>query len=174
MTEDVSRETRKVFDTLSVSHQKVLTNIVFRGMCQTKAYMDAYPDSSEESARRAASELLTNHDMQQARAELKQEVADKASVDAQWAMSKLVELVDIGMYKPTSEEIKGAPDGLANKLGTDINAVKGVINEINKMQGNHAAEKKDITSKGESIAGLSNNQIDDRLKVLMDADSTKS
>lgn len=144
-------ETRKVFDTLSKEHQKVLLNMVVKGLNQTKAYMDVYPDSSQKSAEADASRLLSNAKMKEAYAELKLELKERASVDFDWTLDKLVQLVDIGLYKPTEEELGEAPDHLAAKLGTDINAVKGVINEINKMLGNHAAEKRDITSGGEKI-----------------------
>lgn len=64
-------------------------------------------------------------------------------------------------------------DNQGAEKGIDINAVKGVINEINKMQGHHAAEKKDITTNGESLLSLSDEQIEAKFQALVDA-STES
>ena len=96
----------------------------------------------------------------------------RAAVDHDWALSKLVELVDIGMHRPSPDQIQSLSEDeklALMKVGTDINAVKGVLNEINKMQGHHAAEKKDITTKGESLNSLSDDQIDARFQALVDA-----
>ena len=144
---------REVFNTLKVEHQKVLLNIVFEAMNQTDAYLDAYSDCSEDSARRACSLLLTNIDMQEARQELLEELREEASVSFDWCAKQLVKAV------------KGAQE--ENKI--DYNSVKGCINELNKMHGHHAAEKKDITTKGESLNALSDEQVDLRLQALEDA-----
>lgn len=143
-----------IFDTLSKEYQSILTSMVFTGLNQTKAYMRAYPDSSKDSARSSVCDILAIPSVKDALEELKQEVKEKASVDAQWALSKLVDLVDIGMYKPSPDQLAAMTEdeqlALA-KVGTDINAVKGVINEINKMIGGHVAEKIDHTSGGKAI-----------------------
>ena len=143
---DVSRETRKVFNTLSKDHQKVLLNMVERGMNQTNAYMDAYPDSSHDSARSSVCDVLAIPSVKEALQELKDEQRERAAVDHDWALSKLVELVDIGMFRPSPEQLAALTEEerlQIAKIGTDINAVKGVINEINRMQGNHAAIETD-------------------------------
>ena len=52
---------------------------------QTKAYKETYPDSSDESARRAASDLLTNVDVRQYVQKLKTELEE----------SEIIEIIDI-------------------------------------------------------------------------------
>ncbi len=158
--------TRAVFDTLKSEHQKVLLNMVEKGLNQTRAYLDVYKDSSEESARRDASRLLTNADMQKAYEELKEEVRQRAAVDHDWCLEKLVMLVNEGVTN-TGTDNQGAEKSI------DINAVKGVINEINRMQGHHAAEKKDITTKGQSINALSDEEVDAKLQALLDASESQ-
>lgn len=169
-------ETREVFDTLSKEWQQVLLNMVEVGLNQTKAYLKVYPDSSHDSARSSVCDVLANPSVKLALEELKEEQRERATVGHDWALSKLVELVDIGMYRPSPKQLANLTDdeklALA-KVGTDLNAVKGVINEINKMQGHHAAEKKDITTKGESINALSDDEVDAKLRALLDASESQ-
>lgn len=129
---DAPRETRAVFDTLKKEWQKFLLNLVYEGMNQVNAYMDVYPDSSYDAARRSASELLTNPDIDEAYKELKAELKERAQIDVDWVLNNIVELVN----EARTEEKK------------DYNAIKGLLNEANKMIGGHAPEKIDHTSKG--------------------------
>ena len=144
---------REVFNTLKVEHQKVLLNIVFEAMNQTDAYLDVYKDSSPDAAKADASRLLAKANVQEARQELLEELREEASVSFDWCAKQLVKAV-----KGAQEEEK-----------IDYNSVKGCINELNKMHGHHAAEKKDITTKGESLNALSDEQVDLRLQALEDA-----
>jgi len=128
-------ETRTVFDTLKKEWQQFLLNLVYEGMNQTNAYIDAYPDSSPEAAKSSASELLTNPNLDEAYKELKAELKERAQVDADWVLNGLVDLINGGK--------------LEKKI--DTNALKGVYNEINKMIGGHVPERKDITSGGEKL-----------------------
>jgi len=146
-------DTRAVFDTLKSEHQKVLFNIVFEAMNQTDAYMDAYPKSNIDSARGDASRLLSDANMREAKAELMSELQEQSAVSFEWCAKQLV------------EAIRGAKD--EDKI--DYNSVKGCVNELNKMMGHHAAEKKDITTKGESLNALSDDQVDAKLQALLDA-----
>ena len=149
--------TRAVFDTLKTEHQKVLFNIVFEAMNQTDAYLDAYPTSSIDSARGDASRLLSNASMREAKAELMGELKEQSTISFEWCAKQLV------------EAIQGAKD--EDKI--DYNSVKGCVNELNKMMGHHAAEKKDITTKGESINALSDDQVDAKLQALIDASESQ-
>jgi phage terminase small subunit len=149
----MSDNNRAVFDTLKTEHQKVLFNIVFEAMNQTDAYLDAYQTSSPDSARGDASRLLSNSNMQEAKQELMDELKEQSTVSFEWCAKQLV------------EAIQGAKD--EDKI--DYNSVKGCVNELNKMMGHHAAEKKDITTKGESLNALSDEQIDARLLALENA-----
>lgn len=155
-------DTRAVFDTLSKEHQAVLLNMVEVGLNQTNAYLKVYPDSSHDSARSSVCDVLANPSVKLALEELKDEQRERAAVGHDWCLDKLVMLVNEGTTN-TGTDNQGAERGI------DINAVKGVINEINKMQGHHAAEKKDITTKGESLNSLTDDQIDARLLALEDA-----
>jgi hypothetical protein len=160
----MSEPSREVFNTLKSEHQQVLLNMVETGLNQFKAYSKVYPDSSPEAARSSASELLSNPNMQLAYEELKAEVRHRAAVDHDWCLEKLVMLVNEGTTNPGT-------DNQGVEKGIDINAVKGVINEINKMQGHHAAEKKDITTNGESLLSLTDEQVDAKFQALVDAAS---
>lgn len=157
-------ENREVFDSLESDHQSFLLSMVEEGLNQTKAYLKAYPNSDYDSAKANASRLIANDNMQQAYEELKEGVRQRAAVDHDWCLEKLVMLVNEGVTN-TGTDNQGAERGI------DINAVKGVINEINKMQGHHAAEKKDITTKGESLNALTDEQIDAKYQALLDAAS---
>lgn len=127
--------------------------MVFDAKNQTKAYMLSYPDSSEDSARRAASALMTNIDMQEAKQELLEELKEKSEVSFEWCATQLVEAIE----------------GAKRENKVDYNSIKGSVNELNKMLGHHAAEKKDITTKGESLNSLTDDQIDARYQALVDA-----
>lgn len=131
----MSDNTRKVFDTLKKEWQKFLLNLVYEGMNQVNAYMDAYPDSSYDSAKVNASTLLTNHNLEEAYKELKAELKQRAQIDADWVLNNIIELV----REARTEE------------KTDYNAIKGLLNEANKMIGGHVPEKTDITSNGEKL-----------------------
>ena len=127
---------RAVFDTLKKEWQKFLLNLVYEGMNQTNAYFNAYPDSSIDAAKSSSSELLNNPNVSEAYKELKAELKQRAQVDHDWCLEKLVMLVSEGTTNPGTDN-QGAEKSI------DINAVKGVINEINKMQGHHAAIQTD-------------------------------
>ena len=144
---------RAVFDTLNADHQRFLLNVVFKAMNYTDAYSDAYPNSGQEAARRSASDLMSKPDIKKAKAELMDELKEQSTVSFEWCAKQLV------------EAIQGAKD--EDKI--DYNSVKGCVNELNKMMGHHAAEKKDITTKGESLNALSDEQIDAKLLALENA-----
>jgi len=141
---------RKVFNTLKKEHQQVLLSIVFEAMNQTKAYQSAYPDSTEISARKASSLLLTKIDLQEAKQELLDELKEQSSVTFEWCANQLVEAVS----SAKSED------------KVDVSGIRGCINELNKMHGNHAADKIDHTTKGESLNSLSNDQLEARIAAL--------
>ena len=65
----------------------------------TKAYMAAYPDSSQESARRDGSRLLTNEDVQDYLNELTEKQEEKALVTVEEVINGI------------KEEIERAQDG---------------------------------------------------------------
>lgn len=143
----------KVFSSLKKEHQRFLINLVNKGMNQTNAYMAVYPDSSSDAAKSSACDLLTNPNVSIAYKELQADMKEKAQISAEWVMNGLVELIN---------DAKGE-----DKI--DINAIKGCYNELNKMIGGHAPEKKDITTNGESINALTDDQIDARMRALEDA-----
>jgi phage terminase small subunit len=69
---------------LSGPHQKFAEGIA-SGLNQTRAYMAAYPDASEESARRLGSQLLTNVDVASKVDELQKKVEKEFSMTrAEW------------------------------------------------------------------------------------------
>jgi len=93
----------------------------------TKAYMIAYPDSNEESARRLASRLLTKVDVQNYIKELQSKVEDKAIMSIQERMKWLTNLI-------TSK----TEQSVANKLKAleILNKMDGVYTQKVEVQGN--------------------------------------
>ncbi|MBR0471714.1 MAG: terminase small subunit [Methanosphaera sp.] len=99
---------------------------VKNGMNGTKAYMAAYPDSSEESARRQASRLLTNVDIQKYIEKLQSKNEDKAIMSVQDRMRWLTELVNSKKEKSVSNKLKALE--ILNKMDgvyTQNVAIKG-------------------------------------------------
>ncbi len=127
--------TPSLFDSLKIEHQKFLTNLVHKGMNQTNAYLDVYKDSSPEAAKADASRLLTNANVSEAYKELKAELKERAQVDTDWTTNVLIELIN---------EARGEDK-------VDYNAIKGLVNEVHRVIGGHAPEKKDLTSGGKPI-----------------------
>lgn len=64
------------------------------GMNGTKAYMNVYKRSTEESARRSASELLTNLDVQEYISKLQQKEEDKALVTVDEIITGIKKIID--------------------------------------------------------------------------------
>lgn len=65
----------------------------------TRAYKAAYPDCNDESARRLASRLLTNVDIQQAIREQADKRLEKTEVDVEYIISNIKEVVERCMQK---------------------------------------------------------------------------
>lgn len=131
-SEEINRD---IFDSLKIEHQKFLINLVYKGMNQTNAYLDVYPESSTEAAKVGASRLLTNANISEAYFMLKAELKERAQVDTDWTTNVLIELINEAR---TEDKV-------------DYNAIKGLVNEVHRVIGGHAPEKKDLTSGGKPI-----------------------
>lgn len=109
------------------NQQKVFCReYVKNGQNGTKAYMIAYPDSSEESARRQASRLLTNVDIQKYIQQLQSKTEDKAIMSIQDRMKWLTDLVNSKKEKSISNKLKALE--ILNKMDgvyTQNVAIKG-------------------------------------------------
>jgi len=109
------------------NQQKVFCReYVKNGQNGTKAYMIAYPDGSEESARRQASRLLTNVDIQKYIQQLQSKTEDKAIMSIQDRMKWLTDLVNSKKEKSISNKLKALE--ILNKMDgvyTQNVAIKG-------------------------------------------------
>ncbi|WP_397382822.1 terminase small subunit [Prosthecobacter sp.] len=92
---------------LSGPHQKFCEGIVF-GLNQTEAYLEAYPNSSAEAARRSASDLLTKPDIQAEISRMRKAAEDKAGSAVMTLAEKRMFLArvvrtPVGEVDPTSD-----------------------------------------------------------------------
>ena len=118
------------------NQQKVFCReYVKNGNNGTKAYMIAYPDSSEESARRQASRLLTNVDIQKYLQQLQSKTEDKAIMSIQDRMKWLTDLIISKKEKCVSNKLKALE--ILNKMDgvyTQNVAIKGDMNLNNPLR----------------------------------------
>ncbi len=101
----------------------------------TRAYMIAYPDSSEESARRQASRLLTNVDIQKYIEQLQSKTEDKAIMSIQERMQWLTNLINSKREKSVSNKLKALE--ILNKMDgvyTQKVEVQGDMNLNNPLR----------------------------------------
>lgn len=100
----------------------------------TKAYMIAYPNCTEETARRNASTLLTKTDVQEYIKELQDKIEDKSIMSAKDRMIFLTNVVN------------GIMEGQEKVCGSD--RLKA-LDILNKMSGEYVikTEIKDVTPK---------------------------
>jgi phage terminase small subunit len=160
--------------------QKVFCHEYVLDWNATRAYQAAYPDSSYDSANANGSRLLVNDSIKAYIEEIQKDIAKLAGISplsqvlelkklAYSDMSSLFEdWVSLEDFDKLTDEQKGAILEISyskKKIGVsdvDIEFVKvklhdkmAAIREINKMLGFHAPEKKDVTSGGEPIKGIS-------------------
>lgn len=79
---------------LSNARHEQVAQAVAKGIDQTHAYLTAYPKSSEEAARRAASRLLTSDDVRARVQELSGKAAERAVVTAQMILERAWEVAN--------------------------------------------------------------------------------
>ena len=118
------------------NQQKVFCReYVKNGNNGTRAYMIAYPDSSEESARRQASRLLTNVDIQKYIEQLQSKTEDKAIMSIQERMQWLTNLINSKREKSVSNKLKALE--ILNKMDgvyTQNVSIKGDMNLNNPLR----------------------------------------
>ena len=118
------------------NQQKVFCReYVKNGNNGTKAYMIAYPDSSEDSARRQASRLLTNVDIQKYIEQLQSKTEDKAIMSIQERMQWLTNLINSKREKSVSNKLKALE--ILNKMDgvyTQNVSIKGDMNLNNPLR----------------------------------------
>ena len=124
---------------------------------------------SEDSAKEIASENLTKPNIIKALEGHREALEEEFSISAGTKLGWLKEIVERSMQHEQVMDKEG-PTGEYKFAGGD--AIRA-INEINKMDGGHAAEKKDITSKGQSINALSDEEVDAKLRALLDASESQ-
>jgi len=117
--------------------QKRFVEEYFKDYNGVRAYQEAYPNSSYDTAKVNASKLLTNTNIREYLQELKDNVAEIAG------FSKLTVLNEI---KDILQDENPEAVTAANKLKA--------LEIVNKMLGFNDPEKKDITSGGKSISPI--------------------
>lgn len=85
------------------------------------------------------------------RIKAKKQLEDKFEISVEHIQKNLAAVLALG--------IKTRNDKDGNKIPINLSAVVSAANEINKMNGNHAAEKKDIR-----FSDLSENDLDRKIK----------
>jgi phage terminase small subunit len=104
----------------------------------TRAYLRAYPDSTEEAARRSAADLLTKPDIQERISKLKEKTFHKISVTREKVIQEIanVAFAHIGLVCVFDEE--GALTlKTAEEMGESIRALHSVSqDEIHDNKGN--------------------------------------
>ena len=124
---------------------------------------------SENCAQEIASENLLKPLIKEALEAHREGLSESFTISAETKFNWLKEIVERSMQHEQVMDKEG-PTGEYKFAGGD--AIRA-INEINKMDGGHAAEKKDITSKGESINALSDEEVDAKLRALLDASESQ-
>lgn len=124
---------------------------------------------SENCAQEIASENLSKPLIIKALEGHREALEEEFSISAGTKLGWLKEIVQRSMQHEQVMD-KDGPTGEYKFAGGD--AIRA-INEINKMDGGHAAEKKDITSKGQSINALSDEEVDAKLQALLDASESQ-
>lgn len=84
-------------------NQKIFVVEYLKDFNGTRAYKVAYPNCSDESARRNASRLLTNDDIQKAIRDQADKTLEKVEVDVEYIVNNIVEVVERCMQKEPVE-----------------------------------------------------------------------
>lgn len=150
-------------DELTTKQDAFVKEYILNGGNGTQAAISA--GYSENCAQEIASENLSKPLIIKALEGHREALEEEFSISAGTKLGWLKEIVQRSMQHEQVMD-KDGPTGEYKFAGSD--AIRA-INEINKMDGGHAAEKKDITSKGESLNALSDDQIDARLLALENA-----
>jgi hypothetical protein len=139
----INLEQREAAKKLKIAHLN-FANRVLQGLDQTASYYAAYPDTEANysSVRQLASRLASNPNVSHYIELMKKSAILASAYDREWKRSTLVELVERAMTL-APVVVAGAP--LKGVVQFDpSNAIRG-INELNRMDGDHAAEKHVIT-----------------------------
>lgn len=99
---------------LSDKHMRFVDEYM-KSMNATEAYLRVY-DCTEEAARRAASRLLTNVDVQTEIGQRQQQMQEDSGITVKWVLDKYKSIVDNCLQtEPTTA--KGALDSIGRHLG---------------------------------------------------------
>lgn len=111
---------------------------------QSRAWRIAFPKSKckPESVNVKASMLHKNVNIQLRIEELQKTLQNQSEEEFSLSVSKLKKLLATAI----SKGLKDRFDAQGNKVAASIPGAVSAINEINKMDGNHAAVKSDLTS----------------------------
>ncbi len=131
MADQKSLHARKSDILLSVQQQKFCLHYIYNGQDSTESYRAAgYAVKNARSGASAASRLLLRPNIQKFIAAEMQKVKKESKVNFEWKEEKLRECVESCM----KHDAKG--------ILIDAKAAISAINELNKMHGDHAAEKR--------------------------------
>jgi hypothetical protein len=122
---------------LSEKHKSFIDIYLTNGLNAPKAYQAVYPNASKESANTHSQKLLKNVQKTSYFVKKSQEKSEKSQNSYKKNLERLQKLYEISL----------AGDPIFDKNGNEIGRKKlvghavQVINEINKMEGNHAETK---------------------------------
>lgn len=113
----------------------LFANLVLSGISQVDAYLQTYPNCSEDAARRSASKLMTNHDILAYVDESKSQLARQSLYDRFWKRQMLIETVQRSMQlRPLRLNVEDVPGHCRFDGMTAVRAIA----EMNKMDGDYA------------------------------------
>ena len=139
-------------DKLNNNQKTFCREYVKNGNNGTKAYMKAYK-CDEETARKSASRLLTNVDIQNYIKELQDKLEEKDIMTAKERMKWLTEVVNDIQREEANVKM---PDGEIIEIGSknaDLQTKMKAIDILNKMSGEY-------TTKLEGNIGVANIRVD--------------
>ena len=126
-----------------VQINKYAENYVLYGD-QSRAWRIAFPESKckAETVHTRASKLHKIGKVQARIVELQKTLKEQSQEEFTLSVAKLKQMLATAIAKGLKDRI----DAQGNKVASSISGAVSAINEINKMDGNHATVKTDLTS----------------------------
>jgi hypothetical protein len=143
-----------------IEADKYAADFVLHGK-QSKAWRHTFPDSkaSDDSVDQKASRFHKLDKVQSSIAKMQQVAADTVeeefSISAADITKRLVDIADMGVQTKI--------DAQGNTIPINLNGAVSAYSEINRMNGNHATVKTDLTNSDGSLAPKNSDISDEEL-----------
>lgn len=134
--------------------QKRFAELYHRYGNATQAYLEAYPDSGEEAARRSASDLLTNPDIVEAITQLEKGAELQCTLTREELLTRLAAIIDAKPNEAASDnplcELVMTKMGPASLFPSKLGAMK----ELARITGMNAPQKVEVSADSEVVEML--------------------